>query len=117
MQPVTICEMISNHNEESFPFMRGPDARIGRHRTTSYQTVLRILFAIGGANFDSELEFTRFMELLRRKLELFISFPNKDAFRSDPPVTRAVIGVLRGLRGVVPTILSRKTYSLFFDWL
>lgn len=113
----TIQEMIANHDEDNFPFMKGPDSRMGRHRTTFYQTLLRILFSSGGANFDSELEFTRFMEPLRRKLDLLASLPSRESFVNDVNVKTAVVGVLRDLRGVISTMSNRKTYSLFFEWL
>lgn len=113
----TIREMIAFHDEDNFPFMKGPDSRMGRHRTTFYQTLLRILFASGGADFDSELEFTRFMAPLRRKLEVLGSLQSKAAFVGDQSVKTAVIGVLRDLRGVVSTMTNRKTYALFFEWI
>lgn len=113
----TVQEMIASHDEDNFPFMTGPDSRMGRHRTTFYQTLLRILFASTGSNFDLEVEFTRFMGPIRRKLEALAALPSKDAFRNDPTVKNAVIGVLRDLRGVVATVSNRKTYSLFFEWL
>lgn len=113
----TIREMIANHDEDSFPFMKGPDSRMGRHRTTFYQTLLRILFSSGVANFDSELEFKRFMEPLRQKLEALAGLPSKEVFLSDPAVKSAVIGVLRDLRGVICTMSNRRTYALFFEWL
>lgn len=113
----TVREMIANHDEDSFPFMKGPDSGIGRHRTTFYQTLMRILFSSAGSSFDSEREFTRFMEPLRRKLEVLASLPSKDAFLSDPSVKKAVIGVLRDLRGVTASVSNRKTYTLFFEWI
>lgn len=113
----TIREMIANHDEDHFPFMKGPDSRMGRHRTTFYQTLLRILFSGAGSNFDSELEFNRFMEPLRLKLEALAALPNREAFLNDPTVKTAVTGVLRDLRGVISTMSNRKTYLLFFDWL
>jgi exportin-7 len=113
----TVREMIAVHDEEHFPFMKGPDSKMGRNRTMFYSTLLRILFASGGAEFDSEVEFTRFMEPLRIKLVALAAMPSKDAFLSDPTVKTAVIGVLRDLRGVVATMSNRKTYSLFFDWI
>lgn len=112
----TIREMIANHDEDNFPFMKGPDARMGRHRTTFYQTLLRILFASGGSNFDSETEFIRFMEPLDRKLKILAAIPNKQSFISDASVKAAVVGVLRDMRGVVSTVLNRKSYGFFFDW-
>lgn len=110
----TIREMIANHDEDSFPFMKGSDARMGRHRTTFYQTLLRILFA---SNFDPESEFINFMEPLDRKLKLLAGIPSKEGFLSDASVKAAVTGVLRDLRGVASTVLNRRTYMLFFDWL
>lgn len=112
----TIREMIANHDEDNFLFMKGSDVRMGRHRTTFYQTLLRILFANGGSNFDSETEFVRFMEPLDRKLKLLASLPNKQSFITDVSVRAAVVGVLRDMRGVVSTVLNRKTYGFFFDW-
>lgn len=113
----TVREMIANHDEDNFPFMKGPDSRMGRNRTTFYQTLLRILFSSGVANFDSEMEFKRFMEPIRLKLEALAGLPSKEAFLSDPTVKSAVIGVLRDLRGVICTMSNRKTYALFFEWL
>jgi exportin-7 len=113
----TVREMIANHDEEHFPFMKGPDEKMGRNRTTFYTTLLRILFASGGAELDSELEFTRFMEPLRVKLMLLATRPTKESFVSDPLVKTAVIGALRDLRGVIATMSNRKSYSLFFDWI
>jgi exportin-7 len=113
----TVREMIANHDEEHFPFMTGPDAKMGRNRTTFYTTLLRILFASAGAEFDSELEFTRFMEPLRQRLMLLAGRPTKESFVNDPAVKTAVIGVLRDLRGVIATMSNRKSYSLFFDWI
>lgn len=112
----TIREMIANHDEDSFPFMKGPDSLMGRNRTTFYQTILRILFSSGGSNFDSELEFTRFMEPLRLKLDVLAALPSKDTFRNDQSVKKAVLGVLRDIRGVIQTMSNRKTYGLFFEW-
>lgn len=112
----TIQDMIANHDEDSFPFMKGPDSRMGRHRTTFYQTLLRILFSSGGTSFDSEMEFNRFMEPLRMKLHALAQLP-KEAFLGDPTVKTAIIGVLRDLRGVIATMSNRKTYALFFDWI
>jgi exportin-7 len=112
----TVREMIANHDEEHFPFMKGPDSKMGRNRTTFYSTLLRVLFASGGAEFDSEVEFARFMEPLRVKLVALAAMPSKDAFLGDPNVKTAVIGILRDLRGVVATMSNRKSYSLFFDW-
>lgn len=112
----TVREMIANHDEDNFPFMKGPDSRMGRNRTTFYQTLLRVLFASAGSNFDSELEFTRFMEPLRLKLEILAGLPD-NAFLADPSVKTAVVGVLRDLRGVATTVSNRKTYMLFFEWL
>lgn len=114
---MTVREMISNHDEENFPFMKGPDDRMGRHRTTFYQTLLRIMFASAGTNFDSENEFIRFMEPLDRKLQALAALPSKEAFLSDASVKAAVVGVLRDLRGVVSTLLNKKTYVMFFEWI
>lgn len=113
---MTVREMIANHDEDNFPFMKGPDSRMGRHRTTFYQTLLRILFASGGSNFDSEAEFKRFMEPLDRKLKVLAALPSKEAFLSDSTVKSAVIGVLRDMRGVISTLLNPRTYTLFFEW-
>lgn len=113
---MTVREMIANHDEDNFPFMKGPDSRMGRHRTTFYQTLLRILFASGGNNFDSEAEFKRFMEPLDRKMKALASLPSKEAFLNDASVKAAVIGVLRDLRGVISTVLNPRTYLLFFEW-
>lgn len=114
---MTVREMIATHDEENFPFMKGADQRMGRHRTTFYQTLLRILFASAGSNFDSETEFIRFMEPLDRKLKALAALPSKEAFLSDVSVKAAVVGVLRDLRGVVSTVLNRKTYVIFFEWI
>lgn len=113
----TIRDMIMNHDEDTFPFMIGPDSQMGRHRTTFYQTLLRILFTSPTTSADPEREFTQFMEPLRRKLELLAALPSKEAFLNDQSVKAATIGVLRDLRGVVLTVANRKTYSLFFEWL
>jgi exportin-7 len=113
----TVREMVANHGEEHFPFMKGADSKMGRHRTTFYTTLLRILFASGGAEFDSELEFARFMEPMRRKLTALATMPSKEAFLADPSVKAAVVGVLRDLRGVAATMSNRKSYSLFFEWM
>lgn len=113
----TVREMIANHDEDCFPFMKGPDSQMGRHRTTFYQTLLRILLASNGPSFDIELEFKRFMEPLRRKLDALASLPIQDFFRNDPSVKNVVIGVLRDLRGAVTSVTTRRTYSLFFEWL
>ncbi|KAI0562710.1 Importin-beta [Gracilaria domingensis] len=113
----TIRDMIQSHDEESFPFMKGPDAHMGRHRTTFYQTLLRILFASPSTSADPEREFTQFMEPLQRKLEVLATLPSKEAFLNDQSVKAATIGVLRDLRGVAATVANRKTYTLFFDWL
>ncbi len=113
----TICEMIAHHDEEHFPFMSGPDSKMGRHRTTFYHTLLRILFASGGPDFNVELEFGRFMEPLRMKLDALGAIQSKETFVKDPAVKSAVIGVLRDLRGVVSTMTTRKTYAILFEWL
>lgn len=112
----TIREMITSHDEDNFPFMKGPDSLMGRNRTTFYQTILRILFSSGGSSFDSEAEFNRFMEPLRTKLDALAALPSKDAFRNDQTVKKAVLGVLRDIRGVIQTMSNRKTYGLFFEW-
>lgn len=113
----TIREMLSNHDEDNFPFMKGPDSLTGRHRTTFYQTLLRILFANSGSSFEAEPEFIQFLEPLDRKLKLLAGLPSKEAFLADAAVKSAVVGVLRDLRGVVSTIANRKMYMFFFDWL
>lgn len=113
----TICEMIAHHDEEHFPFMCGPDAKTGRHRTTFYNVLLRILYASGGVDFNLEREFLRFMEPLRIKLEALWAIQTKEAVLADPSVKAAFIGVCRDLRGVVSTMTSRKSYNLFFEWL
>lgn len=113
----TVREMIAHHDEDNFPFMKGPDAKMGRNRTSFYTTLLRILFASGGAEFDSEREFTRFMEPLQTKLAALGQMQSKEAFLADPSVKVAVIGVLRDLRGVVSTMSNRKSYTLFFEWM
>lgn len=113
----TVREMITSHDEDSFPFMKGPDSKMGRNRTMFYSTLLRILFANGSAEFDSEVEFNRFMEPLRQKLVALAAIPSKESFFNDSAVKPAVIGVLRDLRGVVQTMTNRKSYCLFFDWI
>lgn len=113
----TICEMIAHHDEDHFPFMCGPDSKTGRHRTTFYNVLLRILYSSGGADFNLEQEFLRFMEPLHIKLEALWAIQTKEAVLGDPSVKAAVIGVSRDLRGVVSTMTSRKSYNLFFDWL
>ena len=113
----TVCEMITHHDEDHFPFMCGPDSKTGRHRTTFYNVLLRILYASGGADFNLEQEFLRFMEPLRIKMEQLGSIQTKEAVLADPNVKKAVIGVCRDLRGVISTMTSRKVYNLFFDWL
>jgi len=113
----TICEMITHHDEEHFPFMCGPDAKTGRHRTTFYNVLLRILYASGGTDFNLEVEFNRFMQPLQNKMEALGSIQTKEAVLGDPNVKKAVIGVCRDLRGVVSTMTSRKVYNLFFDWI
>lgn len=113
----TIGEMIEKHDEDSFPFMKGPDSQMGRNRTTFYQTLLRILSSSGSAELDMEAQFTRFMEPLGRKLELLHSLQSKEAFLSDPSVKAASVGIMRDLRGVVNAISNRRLYSLFFDWI
>lgn len=113
----TVREMIANHGEEHFPFMKGPDSKMGRNRTSFYTTLLRILFASGGAEFDSEREFSRFMQPLQAKLSALAQMPSKEAFLADPSVKVAVVGVLRDLRGVISTMSNRKSYNLFFEWI
>lgn len=113
----TVREMVANHDEVHFPFMKGPDSKMGRHRTTFYTTLLRILFASGGVDFDSEREFTRFMEPLRLKLVTLAGMPDKQSFLSDATIKPVVIGVLRDLRGVAATMSNRKSYAMFFDWI
>lgn len=113
----TVREMISRHDEDAFPFMKGADSKMGRHRTTFYSTLLRILFTSSNAEVDCEVEFAQFMEPLRVRLVALAGMTSKEAFLNDPTVKTAVIGVLRDLRGVISAMTNRKYYQLFFDWV
>jgi len=113
----TVTTMLRNHGEAHFPFMKGPDSRMGRHRTTFYYTLSRILFAgLGGGEFDSERGFESFMTPLQERLTALAQVPSTEMFLQDPSVKSAVVGILRDLRGVVAATHLRKTYGLFFDW-
>uniref|UniRef100_A0A6T6CE73 Importin N-terminal domain-containing protein n=1 Tax=Compsopogon caeruleus TaxID=31354 RepID=A0A6T6CE73_9RHOD len=114
----TVKEMLRSHGEEHFPFMKGPDSRMGRHRTTFYQTLARILFTgLGGGEYDPESGFPIFMVPIEERLNALAAVPSNDAFVRDMTVKNAVIGILRDLRGVCSAASTRKTYSIFFEWI
>eukprot|EP00186_Timspurckia_oligopyrenoides_P005112 CAMPEP_0182444570 /NCGR_PEP_ID=MMETSP1172-20130603/2985_1 /TAXON_ID=708627 /ORGANISM="Timspurckia oligopyrenoides, Strain CCMP3278" /LENGTH=1058 /DNA_ID=CAMNT_0024640159 /DNA_START=44 /DNA_END=3217 /DNA_ORIENTATION=+ len=112
----TIREMLLNHDESSFPFMKGPDSKMGRNRTSFYQTLGRILFTgFGTGTFDTDQAFDVFMLPLQVKLDA-ISQVSNDQLVQDHSVKAAVIGVARDLRGICSATQIRKTYCMFFEW-
>jgi len=101
--------ILANHTSAEFPFL--DVAANSRLRTTFYSTLCKLLFSD-----DSTLKFKQFMAPFTELLTQLREQTSQEAFQS-PNVCKALIGLLRDLRGVVSACSSRRTYTLFFEWI
>ncbi|GAB0491088.1 hypothetical protein MMPV_002336 [Pyropia vietnamensis] len=113
----TVRQMIDKHGEDVFPFMRGPDSRMGRHRTTFYSTLTKILLKTTAGDSDCESALSRFFEPMRLRLSQLAAVPSDDALVRDSLILRAGVGVLRDLRGVLAATTSRRHYVTLWELL
>lgn len=113
----TVRQMLEKHGEDVFPFMRGPDSRMGRHRTSFYSTLTKILLKTTAGDADCEGALTRFFEPMRLRLSQLAGVPSDDALVGDSLILRAGVGVLRDLRGVMAATISRRHYVTLWELL
>jgi len=101
--------VLANHTSAEFPFL--DVAANSRLRTTFYCTLCKLLFSDDQAGpFKAFMKpFTELMTQLREQ-----SSPEQF---SSPQVCVALVGALRDLRGIVAACSSRRTYTLFFEWI
>jgi len=104
----TVHFILGNHTAAEFPFLEV--TANSRLRTTFYSTLCKLLFSDDQAGpFKAFMK--PFTELMTQLLET-----TPEAFSSQR-VCVALVGVLRDLRGVVSACGSRRTYTLFFNWV
>eukprot|EP00668_Euglena_longa_P031811 GGOE01041069.1.p1 GENE.GGOE01041069.1~~GGOE01041069.1.p1 ORF type:complete len:1066 (-),score=423.60 GGOE01041069.1:257-3454(-) len=102
--------MLDHHRGPDFPFLE--DQLYTKHRSEYYCTIANLLFM----ETVTEQAFEKFMQPIRTVCESLEAIPQAEAF-AQIPVKRAVIGLLRDLRGILGACLNRRTYTLLFDWL
>eukprot|EP00310_Coccolithus_braarudii_P013215 CAMPEP_0183349442 /NCGR_PEP_ID=MMETSP0164_2-20130417/13624_1 /TAXON_ID=221442 /ORGANISM="Coccolithus pelagicus ssp braarudi, Strain PLY182g" /LENGTH=433 /DNA_ID=CAMNT_0025521157 /DNA_START=1 /DNA_END=1302 /DNA_ORIENTATION=+ len=100
--------ILANHTSAEFPFL--DVSANSRLRTLFYSTLCKLLFSD-----DNTLKFKQFIAPFTELLTQ-LSGQSNDQF-SSPTVCKALIGVLRDLRGVVASCSSRRSYTLFFEWI
>mmetsp|Transcript_7505 Transcript_7505/g.12746 ORF Transcript_7505/g.12746 Transcript_7505/m.12746 type:complete len:1077 (-) Transcript_7505:234-3464(-) len=105
----TVHFILSNHTSSEFPFL--DVSANSRLRTTFYCTLCKLLFSD-----DNSIKFKAFMQPFTELLKQLKEQTSLEAF-SSAHVCTALIGALRDLRGIVSACSSRRTYTLFFEWI
>jgi exportin-7 len=102
--------MLENHRGPEFPFLE--DQLNTKLRSDFYRTLANLLFM----ETVSEQAFEKFMQPLHGVCESLAAIAQPEAL-AQPPVKRAIVGLLRDLRGICGACMNRRTYTLLFDWL
>jgi len=101
--------ILAHHTASEFPFLEV--SANSRLRTTFYCTLCKLLFSD-----ENTVKFKSFMAPFTELLTSLRDQTSAEAF-SSPTACTAMIGVLRDLRGIVAACSSRRTYTLFFEWI
>ncbi|EGC39230.1 hypothetical protein DICPUDRAFT_52776 [Dictyostelium purpureum] len=102
-------DILKGHGPAMFPFLE--KNQNSRNRTTLYKTIGKLLFTDENLN-----HFDEFIEPFDQTIKRLLDIKTPEEFRTED-IKKKTIGLLRDLRGLVTSAVSKRTYLLFFEWI
>jgi len=102
-------EILKTHGSEVFPFLeKNPNPK---NRTILYRILGKLLFTD-----ENIILFDDFITPFDKTLNYLLDIDSLEVFR-DEKIKKMVIGLVRDLRGLVTSALTKRAYTLIFDWI
>ena len=101
--------MVSQHSHPQFNFIEEPENI--KQRMRFYNALANLFFK----QTTDENAFNNFMNPVKERAERLASLPPDQL--TTPQGRHAVIALLRDLRGVCSACITKRSYSVFFNWV